>query len=267
MLIGRMCYKISPCLILALFLVLTSCSKRQYQYLFQQKTAVTDTSANQNIAAVSVYRIKPQDILEIKNLQNSKDIVDLNPAVNGAPTGLANTQTQAPGYLVEDDGTVALTGLGRVPVAGLTRTEAQRLIEDMYRKTVLKDPIISIRITNLSVSLFGEVHTPGNYPLTRDKTTLVQVLGLAGGLNDQANETNVKIIRGSQKDPKIILVDLGNVRSINDPRAILENGDIVYVEKNRRAVRNDNFLNLSQIVQPALLLFNTALIILTFTRR
>jgi polysaccharide export outer membrane protein len=255
------------CLIFGLLLIFSSCSNKQYQFLFQQKSNNADTSTQKNTATQEAYRIKPQDLLQIRNLQNSKDLVDLNPPIGGAPVVQAASQTQSEGYLVEDDGTVALTGLGRIHLAGLTRVEAQKLIEELYHKNLLKDPVIQVKITNLIVSLFGEVKSPGNYTLTKDRTTLVQLISTAGGLTEQANEKTIKIIRGEQKNPQVIPIDLSDIQSINDPKAYLQSGDIVYIEKNKRAIRNDNFLNLSQLIQPAILLFNTALIILTFTRR
>ncbi len=259
---------ISTCITLVLLVIFASCSKKQYQHLFEEKSALNDTLKQQNVTVPGLYRIKPQDLLEIKNVQNSKSIVDLNPSVGSVSVqSSASVTTQGESYLVEDDGTVGLTGLGRVQVAGLTRVEAQKKIETLYQEKFLKDPIIELKITNLAVTLFGEVKSPGNYSLVKDKTTLVQLLGVAGGLTPNANEKNIEIIRGDEKKPVVIKVDLSNIQSINDPKTILQSGDIVYVEENKRAVRNDNFLNLSQLIQPALLLFNTALIILTFTRR
>jgi polysaccharide export outer membrane protein len=149
---------------------------------------------------------------------------------------------------------------------GLTRIEAQKKIEDLYRKTLLKDPIIELKINNLKVTIFGEAKAQGNFPLTKDRTTLIEMLGEAGGLTDRANETNIKIIRGTQKNPQVTEIDLSNIQSINDPRAILQNGDIIYIAQNKRAVRNDKIQNFSSIFQPALLLFNTALIIVTLIR-
>ena len=245
---------------------LTSCSKRQYQYLFQQKNTLSDTTIQASVPVA--YKIKAQDILQIRNLQNNKDIIDMNPIIGGSAVSSSPATTQSNSeYLVEDDGTIALTGLGRVTVAGLTRVEAGKLIEEKYHKDFLKDPIIELKIVNLSVTVFGEVKSPGNIVLVRDRTTLVQLIGLTGGFTPNANESNVKIIRGEQKNPKVINIDFSNIQSINDPKAILQSGDIIYVEQNKRAIRNDQFLNLTQLLQPALLLFNTALIILTFTRR
>lgn len=255
----------SVCIFLYLF---SSCSNKQYQNLFQQKGSRADSSTFNSLAAQEHYRIKPQDILEIRNLQIDKDIVDLNPTISGSPvTQMSANQVQHIGHLVEDDGTIALTGLGRIQVAGLTRVEAEKTIEDLYHKTLLKDPIIEVKVANLTVTLFGEVKAPGNLPLIKDRTTLVQMLGAAGGLTENANEKDIKIIRGDHNNPQIIQVDLSNIKSINDPKTILQSGDIVYVEKNRRAIRNEKFGNLTQIAQPLLLLFSVAAVVYTFTHR
>ncbi|MFI5157913.1 MAG: polysaccharide biosynthesis/export family protein [Sphingobacteriales bacterium] len=251
-------------LILATIIFISqSCSNKQYQALFEQKRAISDTIPQNNNAQGHYYRIKPQDILQIRNLQNSKNIVDIAPSSSGT-TALSG---QADNFQVENDGSVALTGLGNVHVAGLTRAEAQQLIGDLYRKTFLKSPIIELKIVNLKVTVLGEMKSQGDFPLIRDKTTLVELVGQAGGLTEKADETNIKIIRGTGENPQVTVVDLSNIQSINDPKAILQNGDIIYVGKNNRATRNEKIQNFSVIFQPAILLFNTALIIVSLIRR
>jgi polysaccharide export outer membrane protein len=113
----------------------------------------------------------------------------------------------------------------------------------------------------------GEVKGQGNYQLVKDKTTLIELIGEAGGLTDKADEKNVKIIRGDEKNPNVVQVDLNNIGVINDPKMILQSGDIIYVSQSRRAARNDNLQNLSVVIQPALILFNTALIIFTLVKK
>ena len=154
-----------------------------------------DTSGQTEDLNIDHYKIKSQDLLQIKNLQTNKDIVDLNPQLSATPvaTGTStNSPSQLEGYLVEDDGTVALTGLGRVKVAGLTRVEAQTLIQNLYSKEILRNPIIELKIINLKVTILGEVRAPGNYILTKDKTILIDVIGQAGGLTANANEKKCK---------------------------------------------------------------------------
>ena len=252
-------------LMLALLFICSSCAK-QYQSLFEKKAITADTAVQKNVANIVNYRIKSQDILQIRNLQNSKNLIDLNPLTTGA-----NNQSLQGGtpvgdtYQVEDDGTVALTDLGHVHVAGLTRMEAEKYIEALYRKD-LKNPVIELKITNLKVTLFGETKTQTNLPLTKDRVTLVEMLGEAGGITEKADEKHVEIIRGSP-DPTVIVVDLSDIKSITDPKTILQSGDIIYVPQNKRAVRNDKISNFTSILQPGLLIFSSVLLIVTLLRR
>jgi polysaccharide export outer membrane protein len=252
-------------LFLGILFILTSCSNKQYQSLFEQKNSTKDSLAQKPLLSNFTYRIKPQDILQIRNLQSVKYIVDEAPSNGGNTSGGNAAAGQT--FQVDDDGTVALPVIGHVNVAGLTRTEATKLIEGLYRKSLLKDPIIELKIVNLKVTFLGEIKGQGNYPLTKDRTTLVEMIGEAGGLTEKANETNVEIIRGDQANPQVTVINLRNIQSINDPRAVLQNGDIIYIAQNKRAVRNDNLQNLSVISQPVLLLLNTALIIFTLSHR
>jgi polysaccharide export outer membrane protein len=115
--------------------------------------------------------------------------------------------------------------------------------------------------------MLGEVKSQGNFPLVKDRTGLIEMIGEAGGLTDKANEKNIEIIRGSQSNPTVVKVDLSNISSLADPATILQNGDIIYVAQNKRAARADNLQNFSVLLQPALILFNTALIIFTLAHR
>jgi polysaccharide export outer membrane protein len=254
-------------LLWGILFTLTSCSTKQYQSLFEQKSAVTDSLAQKTTLNTATYRIKSQDILQLRNLQNVKYIVDETPSGPGNSSGAGGNTSQGQTFQVDDDGTVALPVIGHVNVAGLTRAEASKHIEGLYRKSLLKDPIIDLKIVNLKVTLLGEIKGQGNYVLTKDRTTLVEMIGEAGGLTDKANEKNIEIIRGDQANPQVTVINLRDIRSINDPRAFLQNGDVIYIAQNKRAVRNDNLQNLSVISQPVLLLLNTALIIFTLSRR
>ncbi|PJJ79445.1 polysaccharide biosynthesis/export family protein [Mucilaginibacter auburnensis] len=245
-------------------LLFSACSYKQNQVLFEQNTIVPDSVYQKIRANVSNYRIKPQDVLQIKNIQSSKSLIDLS----AGTTGSTNTTIAADAdtYDVDDDGTIALTGLGRVHVAGLTRIQARKLIEELYNKKYLKDALFDLKIINLKVTVLGEVKSPGNYLLAKDNTSLVDVLGQAGGLTESANEKNIKIIR-SEKTNADVTVDLSNAAAIYDSKNILNSDDVIYVAQNKTAIRNKKVQNFSVVAQPVLLLINTALIVFTLARR
>ncbi|WP_165852097.1 polysaccharide biosynthesis/export family protein [Mucilaginibacter terrenus] len=237
--------------------------------MFQNKSATTvlhDTSAASKFPVKSTYRIQPRDILQIRNLQNIKYIVD-DVAQSSSGVSGSGTAGQGQTFEVDEDGTVALPAIGHIAVSGLTRVEATRKIEGLYRKELLKDPIIELKITNLKVTILGESVAQGNFPLLKDNTTLVEMIGQAGGLTKSANEKNVKIIRGTGTNKSVTEIDLSDISSISDPRAILQNGDIIYIAQNKRAIRSDKLQNINTYAQPVTLLLSTALIIYSLSRQ
>jgi polysaccharide export outer membrane protein len=246
-------------LLSTILLPFSSCSYKQDQVLFE-----SSTPSNTSISPATIYRIRPQDILQVKNLQNVKYIVDDAPSTSSSSSSSVNADNQT--YQVEEDSTVGLPVLGNVKVAGLTRYEAEKKIAYLYSKTLLKDPVIQVKILNLKVTLMGEVKTPGNYPLLKDKTTLTEILGEAGGLTSKGDEKNIKIIRGPQDNPQVTEIDLSKLSSLSNPACILQNQDIIYVSESRHAVKNEKLQNLSNIAQPALTLLNTVLIIFTLSK-
>lgn len=247
-------------------LFFSSCSTQQPQLLFKEGLSPARNAPAEDFSGngTSDYKIRSQDLLQVRNLQNIKYIVDATPvATNTTNEGNVTITAQGQTYQVEEDGTVALPVIGHVQVAGLTRVEAAKRIEELYRKDVLKDPIIDLKIVNLKVTILGEIKTQGNFSLVKDKTNLVEMLGEAGGLTERANEKNIKIIRGDPKNPQITEVDLSKTSTLADPRLVLQNNDIIYIAQNKRAIKNDQLQNISNTIQPALIILNTALIIYT----
>ncbi|WPU96749.1 polysaccharide biosynthesis/export family protein [Mucilaginibacter sabulilitoris] len=250
-----------------LIMFLGSCSYKQNQAYFENNSGGQQAPVKADDYKPTEYKIKTGDILQVRNLQSIKLITDDATAAATADQAPSGSGSRALDYQVESDGTIALPVIGRVAVAGLSRLETSKKLDDIYRQNVLKNPIIEVKVINLKVTLMGEVKKPGNYSLLKDETTLMEMLGEAGGLTEKGNEKKVKILRGGGLQSKqIIEVDLDDVAALSNPSTILQNQDIIYVEQNRRAIRNEKLQNITTIAQPALLLLNTALIILTLRK-
>ncbi len=85
---------------------------------------------------------------------------------------------------VGNDGAISLPLLGQVKVAGLSTQQAQKRLEDLWGKSYLEDPQVSLFVAQFKsrpVSVIGAVAKPGLYPLTA-RRTLIDVLSMAGGL-------------------------------------------------------------------------------------
>ncbi|MDN5288719.1 MAG: Polysaccharide export outer membrane protein [Mucilaginibacter sp.] len=248
---------------------LSSCSYKQNQAYFERNSREVEAGVKADNYQPIEYKVKAGDILQVRNLQSIKLITDdasSTGTTGSAPSG-GGSASAGLEYQVDNDGAIAVPVIGRVPVAGLSKLEIAKKLDGLYRKNVLKNPIIDVKIINLKVTLMGEVKKPGNYPLLNDETTLMEMLGEAGGLTDKGNEKKVRIVRGGGLQSKqTIEVDLSDVASLSNPTTIMQNQDIIYVEQNRRAIRNEKLQNITTIAQPALLMLNTALIILTLRK-
>jgi polysaccharide biosynthesis/export protein len=91
---------------------------------------------------------------------------------------------------VTDSGDFSLILGGSVKLASLTPAEAARTIEAaLVKSQVMYYPKVLVTVTQYatqSVTVFGQVNKPGSYEINTPRS-VVDVLGLAGGLTDMAD--------------------------------------------------------------------------------
>ncbi|HEY0895598.1 MAG TPA: polysaccharide biosynthesis/export family protein [Sphingobacteriaceae bacterium] len=250
------------CIVL-LALLVSSCANRYRNALFTSRMdSAADTMrsvfvVNGQSEESMTYRIRRNDILAVRNLQDLRLIT---------PQDNNHQSQQQLTYRVDMDGMVTLPVVGRLPVAGMSRKEASDRIQSLYKQTLLKDPIIDVSVVNLKVTVLGEFTRQGNFLLEKENTTLIDIIGEAGGITPKANPGSLKIIRGERTNPEIIYVNLKDINSLSNPKLVLRNNDIIYMEPQGIYGTGERVQNFSTILQPVLLILNTALIIYNFTR-
>jgi polysaccharide export outer membrane protein len=115
------------------------------------------------------YRIGPDDLLEI--------------TVFGAPELDRAVRVAA-------SGEISLPLVGVVDVAGRTPHELERLLEERLEARYMRAPQVSVFVRELrsqGVTVLGAVRRPGVYQVP-GRTTLVELLSLAEGLDDDAGD-------------------------------------------------------------------------------
>lgn len=103
-----------------------------------------------------------------------------------------------PPLLVDGAGDITLPFGGRVQVAGLTTAQAARAIEvSLKGKAVGPQAVVNIsqNVSN-SVTVMGEVRSPGRYALAEGSDRLLDVVALAAGPTKPAPDLRVEISRG-----------------------------------------------------------------------
>ena len=103
--------------------------------------------------------------------------------------------------MVNENGNIDFPVLGKLKVLNKTKLE---VTEDLKQKLIkyIKEPIITLRITNFSISVLGEVNRPGLYPITNERVTILQALSLAGDLTIYGKRNDILVIRETENGKK-----------------------------------------------------------------
>ena len=112
---------------------------------------------------------------------------------------------------VNSRGFVTLPLAGRLKIQGLTAIEAEKKIEDLYRKGFIKNPHVSIFVEeHLSqrITLVGQFKKPGTYDYHAQQR-LLDVIALGGGLSETAGQiVQVRRTRHVSGQPDTFIVDI-----------------------------------------------------------
>ena len=150
------------------------------------------------------------------------------------------------GYTINKDGNIDFPVLGHIHVAGMTREEiASYIKEELVSKNLVKDPVVTVEFMNLTVSVLGEVATPGRFNIDKDRLTLLDALSMAGDLTVYGKRENVLVQREENGKKTLYQVNLNSGYDLYaSPVYYLQQNDIVYVEPNsmkaRQATVNGN---------------------------
>ena len=171
--------------------------------------AVDPSERDGRAAAPEVYRIGPEDMLQISVWKNE-----------------AMSRTLP----VRPDGKISLPLLSDVQAAGLTAIELREILTKKLAE-YMPNPEVSVivsEIRSFKVSVIGEVSRPGRYEL-RSWTTVLDVLALAGGFTQFAARTKIVILHPEGRTMKRILFNYNKVAAGEQENFYLRNGDIILV--------------------------------------
>jgi protein involved in polysaccharide export with SLBB domain len=143
-------------------------------------------------------------------------------ALSGLPNPIEPVTTT-----ITDDGTIALSDIGKVQAAGKTAGELQNEIHDMYVPAYYTHITVTVTIGDRVYYVRGEVKTPGRLVYTSE-TTVTKAIAAAGDFTDFANRRKVKLMRANGSTAT---VNCNRVLSGDEPDPQVYPGDQIYVPK------------------------------------
>ena len=211
----KLIYSIA-CLIMSIWIV--SCtSTKKITYLQDEKS--DDIKVNELIKTIklqeSQYKLQPTDrlLLNIFSLTDEKINFLKKPDVE---------------VMLDNKGQVEIPVVGFVTISGLTITEAEQKLKIVLTE-YLKSPSVSIKLINFKVIVIGEVMNQGTFLSTEPKLNILEAIGKAGGLTENANRQNIRIVRTENNVAKIYAMDLLEDNALLSPNFFLQPNDVVLV--------------------------------------
>jgi polysaccharide export outer membrane protein len=130
------------------------------------------------------------------------------------------------------DGKISLPLIQEVKAAGLTPLQLKEVLTRKF-KEFIENPIVSVTVTEVNsykVYVIGQVKNPGVQRL-RSETTVTQIIVLAGGFTDWANQKKILVVRKEDGREKRITVNYKRIMAGKDldSNIILKAGDTIVV--------------------------------------
>lgn len=247
-------------LLLALPLYLFSCRTQQRLPFYLEY--VNDSTVKGDVK-IPELRIQKNDQLSIQIFSLStkpavSDVIYNQPVTN---TGTSQN-TSMTGYLVDLNGNIEHHRLGVIHAEGLTKQELAAEIKKRLTEPVelLSEPTVIIRFLNFTVNVLGEVTKQGPVSVPGERLTILQAVGLAGGISDFGKRDNVKIHRENNGQREIGTINLSSKDIFESPYYNLMQNDLIIVEPTKRKL---NDAEQARIFQKVSLAFGIITIVAT----
>lgn len=220
-------------LVLTAIVVITSCSSQKNVVYFQDLQA----GSTQDVTAKKVIAVQPGDQLSIMVYGDNAELAsafNLVAASGSGNYGNSERNQATRVYTIDSNGNIKMPVLGSIKVAGQTREQISKNIEnELTTRNLLRNPVVNVAFYNMYVSVLGEVGGAKRVDIEKDELTLPEVLSQCGDLTINGKRENVKVIRDVKGKKAVYTVDLRSAQSVyQSPAYYLQPNDLVYIEPN-----------------------------------
>jgi len=208
--------------IFVLFIVLISLSSC-YNYKSLQLLQEEHSSPVYNKSNYSDYRIQVNDEMIYRLITSDETISKLiSPQTGGSSQNLMS-------YRVYKDSTIDLPFISHIPIAGLTISEATKVIENRF-KEIIPDAVVKLSLSNKTFTIFGDAGS-GIFPIYKEKLTIFQALSMSGDFNETSDRKHIRIIRDTEKGTQILEFDIRPKSIIDSKYYYIYPNDIIYIQR------------------------------------
>jgi len=166
------------------------------------------------------YPVAPGDLLKVRVFEAYEG--NVFPAVSRGGSDFGSQR-------VLDNGTINVPYVGTVAVGGLSLEAIENRVLEMAKKRAQEPQVVVERVADRThtVSVSGDVRTPGRYSLLQDVRSVLDAIAVAGGTSGTAAEKEIVLRRNGEVTARVHMVDL-----LAGSDIALQRGDDIVVRHN-----------------------------------
>lgn len=239
---------IFPILFSILFSIISCKSNLNINYLEDIKQVTMQSSKEH-----SVFTIQPGDQLVIlvsakdndvtkpfNQNYSSGDVSQYSVASTNLPIQ-AQSSVSGPTYVVSSGHTIDFPELGAINTKDKTTEQLKDEIRDKLTRYI-KNPTVSVRLTNFKVSVLGEVNNPGRFNIPDGQSaTLLEAIAMAGDLTIYGEREKILVLRNTDGNPEYHTIDISKTDFVNSPYFYIKQNDQIIVPANKTKQNSSSF--------------------------
>ncbi len=236
---------------IASLLVVLMASCRPQRAVYNYLEDINDTSFKKSVY-IAEPTIQKSDLLSIRVSSASLDPeVDqlYNMRMQQNMGGSQNSQLM--GYLVDVNGNIELPRIGKIHAEGMKKSELEEVIKEKL-KGELNQPSVTVRFMNFRITVLGEVGSPGVLTIPTERLSIMEAVGMAGGITQFGKIKEVKILRENNGVREMGVLDLTSKNIFESPYYQLQQNDVVLVDQTPYKLRQTEQTRIMQQIGFAL---------------
>ena len=210
---------------------LSSCKTKdkasELNYMQNADQIATEASLQNQLTTLQ----KGDQLVIFVSAKNMEVVKPFNQNYYDNQAGSTNSQSTEKSYLIDSNGDIDFPVIGKINTTGKTVEDFRNELSNRISYYV-KNPTVSVRLVNFKVTILGEVARPGQINIPEGKTTLLNVIGLAGDLTMYAKRDDLLLVRNVNGELVKARINLMDANFINSPYFMLKQNDVIYVSAN-----------------------------------
>jgi polysaccharide biosynthesis/export protein len=170
------------------------------------------------------------------------------------------------GYLVDVNGNVELPRIGVIKAEGLKKGELEEVIKSRLEGQLTR-PTVIVRFMNFRITVLGEVGAPGVLNIPTERLSVLEAIGMAGGVTEFGKIKEVKILRENNGIRELGVLDLTSRDIFSSEYYQLQQNDVVLVDQTQFKMRQTEQQRVTQQIGFATGIISTIALVLALLNR